>query len=368
MNLDSSLQAARRATVGMSVLGYIALACLVLNAAFWASLMLDLLRPPSLFSPQALQASLAVAAFAVVLPLFWSMLLPSSPAGRLLQRQTWATPGYAAVVFASVFLTWMAGTWLRLWWAAQPTVAEMGQDLYLTIVSLTAGTLVPALCWCVVTPEQWLAQIEQARHVRRIEHAMRMEEAALRAAYARAVSLLNADLTNLTIAQRRELAGILGGFARMQQHALTSIARSWKDMYGVECQLATVPDRELLAGDQKVAGLLADGADAMAESADYAITTVPSSQREQDAEWDDARDASHVPVRVHQGHRPTVSETPHQEAYDKARDVLDGAWRRLDLEQALSISRSQAHRYLADWQDAGMVKGVDHPRDHYTWR
>lgn len=363
-----NLSTIKRATVGRSVLGWVALACLVLNGAFWGMLMLDLLAPPSPFSAQTLQAALAIVAFALVLPLFWSMLLPSSPAGRLLQKQTWRLPGQLAITFAAVFLTWMAATWLRLWWAAQPSVADAGQDLFLTITSLIAGILVPALSWCVMTPEQWIAQIEQARDIRRIEHSMKMEEAAMRAAYARAVSLLNADLCNLAIEQRQELAGILGAFARTQQQALAGIAASWKDMYGVECQLVTVPDKELLANYKQVAGLLTQGAEALGETASYAGLIVPSSHAHQDTEWDESRDASPVPVGAHQGHRPAVPETPHKEAYDRARATLDGAWKRSDLEHALSISRSQAHRYLSAWQNAGLVESLTEPQDRYGWR
>ena len=62
MNLDSSLQTARRATAGRSVLGWVALACLILNSAFWGSLMLDLLAPAKLLSPQTIQAGLSIAA------------------------------------------------------------------------------------------------------------------------------------------------------------------------------------------------------------------------------------------------------------------------------------------------------------------
>jgi hypothetical protein len=367
--MNTSLQAARRASVGKSVLGWTALLCLTLNAAFWSTLMLDLLAPPSLFSPQAIQAALATVAFALILPLFWSMLLPSSPAGRLLQKQTWATPGYAATTGAAVFLTYLAGTWLRAWWSAQPNVTDANADLLLTISSLIAGVLVPALSWCVMTPEQWIAQIEQARHVKLLEHTMKMEEATMRAAYARGVALLNAGLSELTIEQRKELAGILGGFARTQQLAMQQIAASWKEMYGVEAQLSTIPDQQLLESYQQVAGLLTEGGDALGTSAKYALT-VSASPAHQDAEWNIPRDAEtmplgrrddtlSIPVRTH--------GTPHAEAYDKARGVLDGAWKRTDLEKALSVSRSQAHRYLVDWQDARIVKGVDAPRDHYTW-
>lgn len=366
--MHNRYQTMKRATVGTSVLGWVALICLVLNVMFWAGLMLDLLAPARIFSPQTLQAALSTAAFALILPLFWSMLLPSSPAGRLLQKQTWALPGQLAVTFGATFLTWLAFQWLRSWWAAQPNVAESGADLLLTVSSLIAGVLVPALAWCVTTPEQWAAQLEQARAVKRLEHAMKMEEAAMRASYARAVALLNADLTSLTLEQRRELGGILGAFARTQQTAMRQIAASWKDMYGVEAVLPSTPDRQLLAQYKEVTRLLTDGSEAFGDVADYAI--VPASQAHQDTEWDAARDASQpslrrrddtpsVPARTH--------ETPHSDAYEQARGVLDGAWKRVDLEQALSVSRSQAHRYLNDWQSAEVVRAVEQPRDHYVW-
>src|SRR6185503_13877378 len=261
METESSVGRARRATVGRSALGWIALLCLIGSGVFWLSLFVDLLAPATPWSPQALQAFLMVVAYALVLPLFWSMLLPSSPAGRLLQKTAFATPGYIAVVGLAFFLTYYAGQILLGWWGVQSNIKDTGSALWLTITSLIAGVFVPALSWTVVTPEQWIAQIEQARHVRRIEQAMRMEEAAMHAAYARAVTLLNADLTSLTISQRRELAGILGGFARVQQDALRSIAASWKDMYGVEAHLAVVPDQELIAGYRQVANLLTSGVD-----------------------------------------------------------------------------------------------------------
>jgi hypothetical protein len=271
MSAQSTLQTVKRATVGKSVLAWTALLCLILNAAFWATLLFDLLAPPSPLSPQAIQAALGTVAFALILPLFWSMLLPSSPAGRLLQKQTWATPGYVATSGAAVFLTWLAGTWLRVWWSAQPNVTDANADLLLTISSLIAGVLVPALSWCVMTPEQWIAQIEQARHVKLLEHTMKMEEATMRATYARGVALLNAGLSDLTIEQKRELAGILGGFARTQQLAMRQIAASWKDMYGVEAQLGVIPDQQLLENYQQVAGLLTEGGDTFGASAKYAL-------------------------------------------------------------------------------------------------
>lgn len=370
----------KRATVGISVLGWVALACLILNGAFWGALMLDLLAPPTVLSAQTLQAALGIVAFALVLPLFWSMLLPSSPAGRLLQKQTWRLPGQLAVTFAAVFLTWIAGSWLRLWWGAQINVAEAGQDLFLTITSLIAGILVPALSWCVMTPEQWAAQIEQARHVKRLEHAMRMEEAAMRAAYARAVSLLNADLTNLTIAQRQELAGILGAFARTQQQALSSIAASWKDMYGVEAQLATVPDQELLASYQEVAGLLTDGADAMSSSAGYADevrsrpfanaerrTTNDATSRQAALESQMSPATTADMSQRHVGRDRTVSDMGRDDdTLSLARCELSPGWTSKELAALMRRDQRTAQRKIAKWLECGWIKDCGDSRYDFT--
>lgn len=371
MDFSAHVQTARRATVGRSVLGWTALACLALNGAFWYSLFIGILAPPALLSPQTVQAALMVVAYAVILPLFWSMLAPSSPAGRLLQKTQWATPGYMVTVAAALFLTYHAGSIVLGWWEMQPTARETGSAFFLAITSLIAGIFVPALCWTVVTPEQWLAQIEQARNVKRIEHAMRMEEATMRAAYARAVSLLNADLHNLTVEQRRELAGILGGFARVQQRAMQSIARSWKDMYGVEAAIAVVPDQELLAGYKQVADLLTDGATVLLPVADPPAPTdrptdrpmvvLPHQERNRTTERPADRTSS-GPVADHR-----TTERPHAEAYAAARSALAGAWTRAELERALSVSKTQASQYIRDWLIAGHLVNLTEPKHHYQF-
>jgi hypothetical protein len=364
-----TVQSVKRATVGMSVLGWVALACLTLNGAFWGTLMWGLLAPPALLSAQTLQAALAIVAFALVLPLFWSMLLPSSPAGRLLQKQTWRLPGQLAVTFAAVFLTWMAATWLRLWWGAQPNIADAGQDLFLTITSLIAGILVPALSWCVMTPEQWVAQLEQARNVKRIEHAMQMEETAMRAAYARAVSLLNADLCNLSIAQRQELASILGAFARTQQQALASIAASWNDMYGVECQLTTIPDKKLLASYEKVAGLLAGSADIMQSSADYAdevrSRTVVNDERRMATE---SQTNANVVEVANESANARIRANSYECANESANDadVLELArrelgttgWKRQRLIEVTGVKATKASALIKAWAVRGIIVNI----------
>lgn len=393
--MSDYLQTVRRATTGRSVLGWVALACLVLNGAFWGSLMLDLLRPPSPLSPQAIQAGLSIAAFALVLPLAWSSILPNSPAMRLLQKSSWALPGQLAFTASAVFLTWLAANWLHIWWSAQPTIAESGQSTLLTISSLIAGTLVPALSWATMTPEAWIAHIEQARQVRRLEHAMRMEEAAMRASYARAVSLLNAGLCNLTIDQRKELGGILGGFARVQQQALQAIGESWKTMYGVDHELGLVDDDKLIESYGKVVNLLADGNHAMIETidrADEANSFRPVDRADEETREYIARSTDrhqYAPERAHRAHggrpgapahRPATGPVvtlpvdhppdrarPYDQAFAAARVGLDGAWKRGDLERTLSISKTQALTYIQAWLISHDIIKLDAPRDHYVF-
>lgn len=371
----------RRAATGRSVLGWVALACLVLNGAFWGTLMLDLLDPPSPLSPQAIQAGLSIAAFALVLPLAWSSVLPNSPAMRLLQKSNWQLPGQVAFTASAVFLTYLAGSWLYFWWDAQPSIAESGNAMFLTISSLIAGTLVPALSWAAMTPEQWIAQIEQARQVRRLEHAMRMEEAAMRASYARAVALLNAGLCNLTIEQRRELGGILGGFARVQQQALQAIGQSWKTMYGVDTELGLIEDKQLIEQYRQVVDLLADGNDAMAETVQMSApreTYVSAHVPQRDHVF--AQDQTVNPRDAQQG-SAVQSTAPHRAAPRDSRSAEDDQARELwevigpsvphiviarDVQTAMRWQDiTPAKRLIARWVDIGILDAIPNRPGRY---
>jgi hypothetical protein len=365
MNQDTLVPQARRATVGMSVLGWVALLCILGAGAFWLMVFIQLLQPPRWLSPQAVQTFLLTTTFTLILPLFWSMLLPSSPAGRLLQKQTWATPGYCVVIGAALFLTYYAGVWLRTWWYAQPSIVETGQDGFLTITSLITMVFLPALSWTIVTPEQWVAQIEQARQVRRLEHTLKLEDAAMRAWFARAVILLNAELTNLTIEQRRELAGILGGFARIQQRAMEGIAASWKDIYGIEAHLSVVPDTELLDSYRQVADMLTEGSEAMADTTEYAMRLTPRTNVAVRSP-PGPRVAVTVPVDV--PGTQTVRTVANPTTLNAAKRALGTTvWDRHQLEQAFHIRKSKALELIAQWREAGCIQDIRNPAYHYQF-
>jgi hypothetical protein len=367
MNPQSAFQEVRRKTVGTSILGWIALLCLISAGAFWFMIFIQLITPPRLLSPQSVQVFILTIAFTLVLPLFWSMLLPSSPAGRLLQKQTWATPGYCVVIGAALFLTYYAGVWLRTWWYAQPSVVETGQDGFLTITSLITMIFLPALAWTIVTPEQWVAQIEQARQVRRLEQTLKLEDAAMRAWFARAVTLLNAELTNLTIEQRRELAGILGGFARIQQQAMESIAASWKDIYGIEAHLTMMPDTELLEQYRQVANVLADSSETLADTTEYAMLISPQ-QRIAAPSPTSHHTSQASPAGASPAPAPPPGKTIDMHALKAAQRALGATvWDRHRLEQALNIRRSKALELIKEWREADCIQDIHNPAYHYQF-
>jgi hypothetical protein len=263
------------------------------------------------------------------------------------------------VIAAALFLTYFALVWLRIWWQSQPNIVETGQVVLLTLTSLIAMVFLPALSWTVVTPEQWIAQIEQGRQVRRLEHSLKLEDAAMRAWYARAVTLLNAELTNLTIEQRRELAGILGGFARIQQRAMESIADSWKEVYGIEAHLPRVPDSELLDQYRTVANILADGAESMASTTEYAMLsgphhTIPAT----------APDSRQTPSTA----STQSSKSVNMNTLSAAHKALGATvWDRYRLEQTLNIRKSKALDLIKEWRDAGYIQDITNPAYHYQF-
>jgi hypothetical protein len=64
---------------------------------------------------------------------------------------------------------------------------------------------------------------------------------------------------------------------------------------------------------------------------------------------------------------PTDRTRPYDQAFAAARVGLDGAWKRGDLERALSVSKTQALTYIQAWLVSGDIIKLDDPRDHYAF-
>ena len=91
---------ARRKTTVMGVLDWIALFCLGASLLFWGVIYFSLIAPPlPQIAPQTFVALALTVMSALIIPLFWSILVPTTPAGQLLSivaRDCTTTVGHSA--------------------------------------------------------------------------------------------------------------------------------------------------------------------------------------------------------------------------------------------------------------------------------
>lgn len=355
MNFDTTLQTARRATVGKSVIGWVATLCLLASGAFWFSLYWTLLAPRSILSPQTIAVISLGTVYTLALPALAASLAPNSPAAQFLQSKQRETIGFWVMSAATVFLSWHAWTMLSLWWAAQPAVVESGQVRALSIASMIGFVLLPSLSWATVTPEMWLASVKQAQEVKRIKRAEQLEDLAWKAYYARTRSILSAGLANATVAQRQEVAAFLLATARGQQRALKAVAETFGAMHGIEMEIPTENDSALAERYQQVANYLTDAAETVgAIEAPPLPSLAARSDPSERAETDEAPD-----TKSHRAHDAASSGTmpDHEAEYTIAHRELRGAWTVKDLAQVLSLDEATARQRKVTWERAGRVSG-----------
>jgi hypothetical protein len=236
----------RRRTTAMSVLDWIALFCLGASLLFWGVLYFTLIAPPlPQFAPQTFVALALTVMSALIIPLFWSILVPTTPAGQLLQKTQWGTIGFWVILAAALYMTWYANTWIGLWWTSQTIVRENNLDVPVTTFCLIGFILVPSLAWTVVTPERWLVQIHQAREVRKIERMMQLEDLSYKAMIARTRAILNAELAGSAVSRIPELAGLLMTSEKLTRQALYQVAQGYSAMYNAELRLGLENEPDL---------------------------------------------------------------------------------------------------------------------------
>jgi hypothetical protein len=246
--------------------GFLRLACdvgLILSMVLWVFAQLSLMQ---LTPPTASVADIALAVLrgsvgivlalgcAVVLPALLAIIFPFTPAGQLLQETRRSTWGFPVMLGAAGFLGWYAYQIVTAFWLAtlrDPAIAPMQ-----TIATLIIAVVVPALAFSWSSPLTWLTEVEQAHQVKRLKMAHEAELASMKAAYMRAVDKLRVGLANLTMQERREVAGILVGMQRAQNDALTAIAGTFRTLAGAELAVPTTTDAALVKRYDELAGLL----------------------------------------------------------------------------------------------------------------
>jgi hypothetical protein len=334
---------------------------------FWAVVYFSLIAPPlPNVAPQTFVALALTVMSALIIPIFWSMLVPTTPAAQLLQKTQFGTIGFWFILAAALYMTWYANLWISSWWYSQTIIRDEDLVQPLTIFCLIGFILVPSLAWTVVTPERWLIQIHQARDVKRIERMQQLEDLSYKAMIARARAILHSELAGVAASRIPELSGLLMTSDKLTRQALLQVAQGYKAMYNAELRLGLDSEPEL---EERYRNTVNQLVHAYNEAPPLGLSEPhrPSLQGDPrvGAGVDPPRSLKSVGQVESQGAVARLS-APARQNYIAARNVLgDGAWMRRDLEGALSCQHSEASERIREWKAAGLVVPVNDPKWHY---
>jgi len=230
----------KRTATATSVLELAAWAGLFVGVAWWTTFFLALIGPTSLVD-FALVLVFATA-YAVVLPMLVSLLLPGTPAGMLLAETRWRTLGHGLAVAAALFMVYHGFMSVWAWWGTRPNAVASGQDLLLAIGSIIVFVVVPALSWVQMAPDRWVAEVVQAQQVKRLRAAQQANLMAAQIQYTRAMALLKRGLANATAAERSELAGTLIAMQRAENEAISQIGDQMRIITGIDSGVQLLDD------------------------------------------------------------------------------------------------------------------------------
>lgn len=213
-SLQRGVQDARRATVGTNVLDMGAWIGLFAGGVFWSNFFWLMVAPTNV--PEIVYTVAMAVAYAFVLPILLSSLVPSTPAGQYLQQTKWRTIGWWTIVFTTAFLAIHALVVLNAYWQSREAAAATGQVRWLAVGSLIVFVFVPAFAWVQAAPDRWLAEVRAAQAVKKLKLAQEANLMLAQTQYLRALSLMRRGLANLTAAEAEELAGTLVAFQRFR--------------------------------------------------------------------------------------------------------------------------------------------------------
>ena len=394
-------------TTGQELLFLLAIAFVFGFGTWWYQAWATLINPPRLLSAPGIFTVMISAVYALVLPLFLSMLLPSSPAGWLLQQQTWAYPGQIAVLVASIVLGYFGGQTMCVWLLSQgPGITETGMFGPALVAALVGAYLVPALQFAYMTPAQQLIRIQQAHEIKKLKILHGGELAVLETRLIWLKQKAAASCANLLPGEQREVL-------ETQRALFKSIADSQRRI----CMTAGV-SREVMASmglleDSEVEERMryteqvligpADAGDDLVAQIDRHIAELPeqeviefqpaSSSVKLERRGERGAQQNALPVEApprrdtpldqlehkiargaHQDAAPATSpprpapdaapprpaaprRAPPRYAAElaQARKVLSGTWTARELGDAMSKSERTARDWIAVWEESGEV-------------
>lgn len=324
----------QRATVARSALDVIALVFLGCGFAFWGVAFWQLLAPSALLSLLSIQAVVLALVYSLAAPLLLSMLVPTTPAGQLLQKTQWRTIGFPVIVACAIFLAYQAEYMIELWLFAQTAVREAGFSRPMAISLTIAFVVIPALAWVQLTPERWLQQIQQAHQVKKLELQQRGELAIIKASLLRAERLALKGWAELLPLEQEEVYGMVRGLLQSTSDTQRGIVRDLNMSSDLE---------QAIMGDADIAEELAS----IARAIDVLPDIAPPRQ-----------DASPAPPQL----RPAAPRSATQRyavEYDTASAMLTGAWSVHALADVLGVAERTARDRLNAWLEDGRAIASD---------
>ena len=342
----------KRHATARNALDVLAVIFLVASFAFWAVAFWQLIQPPSVISLPVVPVVALALVFSLAAPVLWTALIPTTPAGQLLQKTQTRTAGFAVTVAAAVYLSYTAFRLIERWLASQPAVAENGMVKELAIGMAIAFILVPALAWTQVAPERWLAQIEQAHQVKKLEALQAGELAIIKTRLLWAKQKAAASYANLLPLEQREIHETLRGLFLSIGDSQRAIAGTLRDSVGFDREFAPLKDEQVY------------------QALDYVADTLERKRIDVPAYAGPDEDVVALaprPVAAAEPAPPRPVEPPPRPAaprrappryaaeLDQARGALDGMWSAKQLGDALGKSERTARDWLAAWEESGAI-------------
>ena len=344
----------RRHATARNALEVLAIVFLLASFAFWSVAYWQLLSPPALLSLQSVQVVVLALVFSLAAPVLWTALIPTTPAGQLLQKTQTRTAGFAVTVGAAIYLSYVAVRLLLQWLNSQPGVAENDLARFLAVALALAFILIPALAWTQVAPERWLAQIQQAHQVKRLELLQSGELALIRVKLLRAKQLAAAGWANLSPREEREIVETQRALFLSIADSQRAIAGTLRDAIGFDADFGIMSDAQVNDAMDYVAQQLEAKRielPAYAEP-DETITPITGARGSLVAA---------VPAIPRPAPAPAASAANRSESLRFAAELagarrkLAGTWTARQLGETLGKSERSARERIQEWESAGLV-------------
>jgi hypothetical protein len=401
--LPSAWQTARTQVKQLStqeaVLLWCTILCVLASMVFWGYWYVVLLLKQGSWVVSLLGVLFALCS-ALVIPIIFSMLIPSTPLGAMLARTRYRTPGILFLGAAATLFFFYSWDIFRAFWAmnllpANPPdpQADAAMGWWLSVVSMLLLQGLPAFAWVQATPESLVQQVIQAHQVEKMRLQMQMELEqlnaqrdelrvhhkqqliAVKAAYHTAIARLRLPLAQQTAQTFQEVAGILRGMHLLEADTINGMVVTVEELAGTAAAIPQISTPALAANYDKLAQHLQASHQWQAAAYDAQRINVATGEL-QLAALAPPVDPEYPPEPLPQP-SATVRHGP-QRTFKLAEadaDVLrtaqqalpTGAWKRSHLEEALRVQKSKAADLIQVWKAAGAVCELENPKYHYVW-